>query len=202
MKTLKFSTLISIIFHLFLFHSAKAQSKGGKWFFGGNSNLNFVYSELRSENYQGDSWVFTLNPKVGRLITNKWIIGVELPMRYDYSKVIISSPPIPTQTIETSNSSFGAGIFTRAYFGSQVFRPFAELSTGINKTESESSEFSFTKISYLSYGRLNIGLAYFIQKNLSIGFDIGIMRTWLSIGSGDKGPSLIFPVNIGFSLFL
>jgi hypothetical protein len=126
----------------------------------------------------GDEDYYGFSPKFGYFLNDKVAIGAKL--NYESSE---------TEATDTKINVFGVGAFARYYFlelDQKRFKAFGEagLGFGSNKTEFQGVEDTDNSIT----ADLNIGLNYFITKNIAVTFTLANVLSYNSV-SPENGPS-------------
>jgi Outer membrane protein beta-barrel domain len=154
-------------------YGAAAQTEKGNWMVGGNINLAIV----------SDNSEVGLNPQGGYFIINNFAIGATVTMEYN-------------KIGENSTTTFGAGPFSRFYFGTKNVRPFAhgELNFVSVKLKVPSTTNTENGNNYFLAG----GLAFFLNENVALETLLGYTHTKISGIEGDGGVAL----RIGFQVYL
>lgn len=126
----------------------------------------------------GDEDYYGFSPKFGYFLNDKVAIGAKL--NYESRE---------TEATDTKINVFGVGAFARYYFlelDQKRFKAFGEagLGFGSNKTEFQGVEDTDNSIT----ADLNIGLNYFITKNIAVTFTLANVLSYNSV-SPENGPS-------------
>jgi outer membrane protein with beta-barrel domain len=126
----------------------------------------------------GEEDYYGFSPKFGYFLNDKVAIGAKL--NYESSE---------TESTDTKINVFGVGAFARYYFlelDQKRFKAFGEagLGFGSNKTEFEGVEDTDNSVT----ADLNIGLNYFITKNIAVTFTLANVLSYNSV-SPENGPS-------------
>ena len=164
------------------FVNAQEEEKGttGFGFTQGNMFLegNFGFSSETETNSDSTGDLdetkissMNFNPKFGYFISNKLALGAELMIGSGKEEVTIFGTP--NVTGETTDSTFGAGVFARYYFLDlgQRFKTYAELGLGFGSTTYEANGTETQKDSSFGLG-FDLGMNYFVTEKMAINFGL------------------------------
>ncbi len=144
---------------------ALAQTESGKWLGGGNMSMSIARAGSNST-FQNPSFGFSVSPRVGYFILNRWALGLVMPVGYSRNQRDTGSGSF----INTANS-FGASVFTRYYVRAARFSPFLQGEFGysrINLTTRSQSQTIVRDSEDRGNYALGAGLAYFVTPQVAI----------------------------------
>lgn len=137
-------------------------------------------------NTGGDEDYYGFSPKFGYFLNDRIAVGAKL----NYEN-------IENETNNTKTDKFGAGAFARYYFlelDQKRFKAFAEAGLGFGRNETKVNNVEDTDNSVTA--DLNIGLNYFVTKNIAVTFTLANVLSYNSV-SPEEGPSAdTFNLNI------
>ncbi|WP_417444727.1 outer membrane beta-barrel protein [Joostella sp.] len=134
----------------------------------------------------GEQDYYGFNPKFGYFLNNKLAVGGEV--NFASNKV---------ETLDSKTNIFGIGGFARYYFleiGKKRFKAYGEAGLGYGRNKTEIADIE--DISNSVTADINLGLNYFITKNLAATFTLANVLSYNSV-SPEEGPSSnTFELNI------
>jgi len=134
----------------------------------------------------GDSDYYGFSPKFGYLLSDKFAVGGKL--NYSSNKL---------ESTDEKTNVFGIGGFARYYFlelDKKRFKSYAEAGLGYGRNKYESPIQDDTSNSITA--DINIGLNYFVTKNIAVTFVLANVLSYNSV-SPENGPSSdTFQLNI------
>jgi hypothetical protein len=142
-----------IIFFIFCYCAtigiAQAQTSKGSWMLGGNASFS-------QEKYQSEKYTkFSVSPQMGYFLHNNWVVGLTPTLFSDKNNAF-------------ENKGAGLGVFSRYYIGKEKIKFFPECSFLWIKSKFKNNGFSGeSNNEYYNIG-LGAGVAYFLNKNVSI----------------------------------
>ncbi|MFA8298615.1 MAG: outer membrane protein [Hyphomicrobiales bacterium] len=155
---------------LLLVLNCNAQTEKGKFYLGANSDINAFYQDYSSKRYNSTTYGLNLNPEVGYFVSDNLVVGAKINLAYN--KIKYSG----NFSEEIDNSFYGIGLFTKHYLSTKALKPFVKAGIGYmynNYTEVLPNKATTNQSSNTIYGDLDLGLAYYISKNISLDFSIG-----------------------------
>jgi len=186
-------TRLLIITTLFIFSFAKAQqvevievvevnSAKGVTFEQGDM---FIEGSIKIST-GGDEDYYGFNPKFGYFLNNRFAVGGE-----------ISYSNLENEAEEEKTNVFGIGAFARYYFlevDSRRFKAYAEAGLGFGRNKTEISGIEDTDNSITA--NINVGLNYFITKNLAATFVLANVLSYNNVSPEDGPSANTFQLNI------
>lgn len=168
------------VFSLTFVNAQEEKETKGFGFSKGNiiveGNLGFSSDKETNSDKFGDldetkTSSFNFNPKAGYFISDKFAVGVELMVGSGKSEKTVFG--IPNVTTETTNNSFGAGVFARYYFLElgERFKTYTEAGLGFGSTKYEANGVETKKDSNLNLG-IDLGINYFVTEKMAINFGL------------------------------
>jgi outer membrane protein len=103
-----------------------AQTEKGKWIFFSGTDLTAVFGK-NTVKYDGNDLTeiktssFELNPGAGYFIADNFALGITAPLSFSKNGY---------STYEARESTYGASLFGRYYFGKADFKPFVTAEAG------------------------------------------------------------------------
>lgn len=211
--------LLLKILALFTISSTFAQTNQGQINVGASSNLSFTFQNGNIE-FDGedigdipDITTFEFSPQIGYFVVDNLLLGLGTS---------ISSEKFSTENefsnFEDKSTTFAIGPLLRYYFLNENIKPYLQgsIAYATNKIESKSefdSDFGFEntetieqKQNGFAFG-FDAGVAFFLNKVISLDLGVGYARTSLSPNNGDDGEedvkskSNIIGAVVGFNLF-
>jgi hypothetical protein len=163
MKTLITSAVFCILFSTV----SLAQLDKGYWL--GNVTGNFGVSD------KGEFWFVNMNPQFMKLVDKNLAIGMGID--YNFYKSNVKGP----MSIGGYRHTYlEIGPVIRKYFGNTQFKPYAELSTGIQMFNSQylNAEYAdFNTQHNKFFLNPTIGVSWWINENVSLNLSTGIKTT-------------------------
>jgi outer membrane protein len=191
---------VLIIAILLLPVSLLAQTEKGKWLFFSGTDLTAVFG-TNTIKYDGNDITdmktssFELKPGVGYFIANNFALGVTAPLTFKKNGY---------NTFDVKESTYGASILGRYYFGKSNFKPYVTAEAGYLASKSY-SEMTGSQYDDLFSGPAlagGIGLAGFINEHVSLDIELGYVYSNL-VYSEDKELKMNvngFGIQVGFSI--
>ncbi|WP_169921784.1 outer membrane beta-barrel protein [Spirosoma rigui] len=191
---------------------SSAQTERGRWQVGTQiGNLSYVNNGTRtagSKQFSG-----SLLPSAGYFIAKNLVVGAGLPLSLSSSSV--TDAYSVSKAYESKSTIIGIGIapFLRYYLGEAKLKPFLGLSYSyvLNKANYQSYSGAKSSEGYTSVITPNLGLAYFITRNIALsatlGYNIQSQSSYFlvsSLNGVDTGPAITtksLDFGIGFQLF-
>lgn len=184
-------TKFSVILALFTFYFASAQQDQVDAEMNTAKGITFNHGDMFIEgaiqiSTGGDEDYYAFNPKFGYFLNDKFAVGAQVS--YASNKV---------ESTDTKTSVFGIGAFARYYFlelDKKRFKAYGEagLGYGKNKTEGPLIDDNDNSIT----GNINVGLNYFITKNVAVTFVLANVLQYNSVSPEDGPNSNTFELNI------
>ena len=186
------------VFSLTFVNAQEEKETKGFGFSQGNimleGNLGFSSNKETNSDSTGDidetkTSSFNFNPKAGYFVTDKIAVGVELMMGSGKTEMTVFGPP--NVTSETTNNSFGAGVFARYYFLElgERFKTYAEAGLGFGSAKWEANGVETQKDSNFGLG-FDLGMNYFVTEKMAINFGLanvlGFNSTTSEFPGGDE----------------
>jgi hypothetical protein len=166
MKTLITSAVFCILFSTASF----AQLDKGYWL--GNVTGNFGISD------KGDFWFVNLNTQSMKLVDKNLAIGIGV--NYNFFKSNVKAP----QNIGGfRNTTLEIGPVIRKYFGNSKFKPYAELSAGVQMFNIHHVDEKYAYLNnqqYKSFLNPTIGVSWWLNENVSLNLSTGFKATNLN----------------------
>lgn len=173
---MKLTKIIAVAASCFLLsQTTNAQSNLGRFYIGGETNLNFssktngIADDENSED-QLSITQFEITPKLGIFTTENLLIGVSIPLSYTKQKY--EDFGYGSQDNEVSQFYFILAPFVNLYLTNGNLRPFLTLSAGagtVNLTGSNSSSYGLGQ--FRGGGGLAILLNDFISLDLNLQYE-------------------------------
>lgn len=176
------------------FVNAQEEEKAGFGFSKGNmfleGNLSFSSEKDTDSDNTGDlsevkSNKFNFNPKFGYFISDKLALGAEVSVGSGKDETTVFNP---TVTSETTNSTFGAGVFARYYFLDlgQRFKTYAEAGLDFGSTTDEVNGTEVNKDTRFGLN-FDLGINYFVTEKMAINFGLANVLGYNSTKSEQPG---------------
>ncbi len=184
-------TKFSVILALFAFCFANAQQDQVDAEMNSAKGVTFEKGDMFLEgsikiSTGGDADYYGFSPKFGYLLNDKFAVGAKL--NYSSNKI---------EATDEKTNVFGVGAFARYYFlelDKKRFKTYAEVGLGYGRNKYESPTVSDTSNSITA--DLNVGLNYFVTKNIAVTFVLANVLAYNSV-SPENGPSSdTFQLNI------
>ncbi|MBO9582774.1 MAG: outer membrane beta-barrel protein [Flavobacterium sp.] len=184
-------TKFSVILALFAFCFANAQQDQVDSEMNSAKGVTFEKGDMFLEgsikiSTGGDADYYGFSPKFGYLLNDKFAVGAKL--NYSSNKI---------EATDEKTNVFGVGAFARYYFlelDKKRFKTYAEVGLGYGRNKYESPTVSDTSNSITA--DLNVGLNYFVTKNIAVTFVLANVLAYNSV-SPENGPSSdTFQLNI------
>ncbi len=152
---------------------------------------NLGYNSKNDKNSKEKTKDFTINPKIGYLLSDDLAIGVEV----NY----ISSTQDVDGTDTRDVSAFGAGVFARYYFLNlgQRFKAFGEVGVGFGTAKDDLAD---VKANGVNAG-LNLGLNYFLTENMAITFGLADVLSYNTSKLDVDGAENVSEFNANINVF-
>ncbi|KAF2514561.1 outer membrane beta-barrel protein [Flavobacterium foetidum] len=184
-------TKFSIILALFAFCFANAQEYQAEEEMNSAKGVTFQKGDMFLEgsikiSTGGDSDYYGFSPKFGYLLNDKFAVGAKL----DYQSN-------ETELTNTKTNVFGVGAFARYYFlelDKKRLKTYAEAGLGFGRNKTEINGVSDTDNSITA--DINVGLNYFVTKNIAITFTLANILAYNSVSPEDGPSSDTFKLNI------
>lgn len=148
-------------------------SKGNMFLEG---NLGFSSDKETNSDITGDldetkTNEFNFNPKFGYFISDKLALGAELMVGSGKEEITVFGTPNVTN--ETTNNSFGGGVFARYYFLDlgQRFKTYAEAGLDFGSRTWEANGTETQKDSNFGLN-FDLGMNYFVTEKMAINFGL------------------------------
>jgi outer membrane protein W len=184
-------TKITAILALFAFSFANAQQKEIEQEMNSAKGIQFEKGDMFIEgsikiSTGGTNDYYGLSPQFGYFLNDKIAIG---------GKISFSSNEVKKASAEsdeingTKTNQFGVGVFARYYFlelASKRFKAYSQLGLGYGRNKTEIGSISNTDNSVTA--DVNVGLNYFLTKNLAVSFTLANILSYNSV-SPENGPS-------------
>lgn len=189
-----------IIAILLLPASLFAQTEKGKWMFFSGTDLTAVFG-TNTIKYDGNDITdmktssFELKPGVGYFIANNFALAVSAPLSFKKNGY---------STFDVKESTYGASLLGRYYFGNSNFKPFVTAEAGYLASKNY-SEMAGSRYDDLFNGPAfagGIGLAGFMNEHISLDIELGYVFSSL-VYSEDKELKMNvngFGIQAGFSI--
>lgn len=186
MKT-KFSVLLA----LFTFYFANAQQDQVDSEMHSAKGVTFQSGDMILEgaikvSTGGDEDYYAVTPSFGYFLNDKFAVG---------AKVTVGSNKVESTDIKTN--VFGVGAFARYYFlelDQKRLKTFAEAGVGYGRNRVEGPTTDDTTNSVTA--DINVGLNYFITKNIAVTFTLANILSYNSVSPEDGPSSDTFNLNI------
>lgn len=151
---------------LFLIHLPLWAQTEKSWWNAGVSVSSFSYAT----SFAGHSFSASLSPSVGRFVAPNFLLGLGIPVGFSSSRYSVST---------NKNFSIGLSPYSRYYFGTSSLKPFLGVDLRYEhlslRSESVPAILSTTKGKTIGVSP-SIGLAYFINRNVSL--DVQLNYNW------------------------
>ena len=127
------------------------------------------------------------SPKAGYFVTDDFAVGVQLELVSGKREETTIIPGAPTLVEETKVGGFGAGVFARYYFLKlgERFKTYTELGVGFGSAKVEDNSQETAKINTFGAG-LDLGINYFVTKNIAISFGLADVLAFNSTKEENK----------------
>jgi len=184
-------TKFSVILALFAFCFANAQQDQADAEMNSAKGVTFSQGDMFLEgsikiSTGGEEDYYGFSPKFGYFLNDKFAVGAKL----NYASIKQETPYEKTNV-------FGAGAFARYYFlelDKKRFKTYAEVGLGFGRNKYESDLISDTTNSITA--DINVGLNYFITKNVAVTFVLANMLSYNSVAPENGPSSDTFQLNI------
>lgn len=169
---MKYLTAIGLVL-LFAVPVLNGQPELGKTLIGGETRMSFstISSMTTIDGTQADNGKtadFEFSPQVGHFVSNKLVLGAEIPIKYILETSV--------NNIKKSTTSLAFAPFARYYFGTGNLRPFLDGEIGFG-TMAVKYKYDYGRIDKVSAGMfmyvLGGGLAVFLNEIVSVDFEVG-----------------------------
>lgn len=196
--------LISTLCAFFCFVGVlSAQTEQGKFFIGGNSNLNFTSVNNKWKNDGGDGDLgsttkFEFAPQVGYFVADGFAVGIQMPISTQTDK--------DEDDDKFKTNSFAFMPFARYYFGDNNVKPYLHGGLGLGSIKMEDvADSDETKLKTFVYG-ISGGVAIFLNDNIALDLGLGYQSTTLrpseDMDGDPRNISSGVAFNVGFSFCL
>ncbi|UWY29069.1 porin family protein [Flavobacterium sp. TR2] len=185
-------TKLSVILALFTFYFANAQQDQVDSEMNSAKGITFQHGDMFIEGSiqittGGDRDYYAFNPKFGYFLNDKFAVGGQLS--YSSNKV---------EATDEKTNIFGIGGFARYYvleLDKKRFKAYGEVGLGYGRNKYE-SPITGTDNSNSLTANINVGLNYFVTKNIAVTFTLANLLSYNSV-SPENGPSSdTFQLNI------
>ena len=175
--------IISLIVILFFTLTANSQITKGNWMVGGDGS--YLNNTISHNGYTSKYTIIEINPDIGYFIKDKFAIGSYLNFQH--------------LQLDTDNSSYYLGIFTRYYFFNKenVYNAFSQINYDYNLHTSDLNSFGYKygfKLGVIAFFTNSVGL------ELSLGYDTNTNTTKGEYTNKIKTDRI--KANIGFHFYL
>lgn len=184
-------TKLSVILALFTFCFANAQEDQAEAEMNSAKGVTFSQGDMFLEgsikiSTGGEEDYYGFSPKFGYFLNDKFAVGAKL----NYASIKQETPSEKTNV-------FGVGAFARYYFlelDKKRFKAYAEAGLGFGRNKYESDLLNDTTNSITA--DVNVGLNYFITKNVAVTFVLANMLSYNSVAPENGPSSDTFQLNI------
>jgi|SRR5690606_20054636 len=182
---------ITLILVLFTFYFANAQQNEVNSELHSAEGITFQKGDMFIEgsikiSTGGDTDYYGFSPKFGYLLNDKFAVG---------GKLNFSSNEVESTNEKTN--IFGIGAFARYYFlelDKKRFKSYAEAGLGYGRNKYETPVFEDNSNSITA--DINVGLNYFLTKNIAVTFILADVLSYNSVSPEDGPSSDTFELNI------
>lgn len=184
-------TKLSVILTLFTFYFASAQQDQVDAEMNTAKGITFSHGDMFIEgaiqiSTGGDQDYYAFNPKFGYFLNDKFAVGGQISFSSDKDELT-----------DTKTNIFGIGGFARYYLlelDKKRFKAYGEVGLGYGRNKVEDPTGSDDSNSLTA--DINVGLNYFITKNIAVTFVLANVLSYNSV-SPENGPSSnTFELNI------
>lgn len=189
-----------------------AQTERGRWQVGTQiGDLHYVNNETRtagSKQFSG-----SLLPSAGYFIAKNLVVGAGLPLSLSSSRTTDAYSASGAYESKSTITGIGIAPFIRYYLGEAKLKPFLGLSYSyvLNRAKYQSYSGAKSSEGHTSVITPNLGLAYFITRNIALnatlGYNVQSQSSYILVSSPngvDTGPAVTtksLDFGVGFQLF-
>lgn len=198
------NSLYTLLLLLMSLSLATAQTEKGRWTVGADvGNLSY------SSQYGYRSFSGSLSPSAGYFAVNNLVAGAGLPVSF-------GTGSSNSRDYRYQTTVVGLSPFVRYYFGAASLKPYVGVSYAYSRTSqrtnSPNPNQQSTYKGFSSNVSPNVGLAYFINRTVSLNAGLSYVKSWYNNGAPDYNNGGIrvesittksdyLSLNVGFQLF-
>lgn len=151
---------------------------------------NLGYSNKNDKNIDEKTKDFTINPKIGYMISEDLAFGAE----FNYQSANQTRAGVDTRDI----SAFQAGLFARYYFLDlgQRFKTYTELGVGYGSLKDDLTDLKANGVN----AGLNLGINYFVTENIAISFGLSDILSYSTYKVDADGAESVNEFNANFNV--